>query len=301
VILQHDQSKPMFMYLPFQSPHRPLQVPQKYEDMYPDVEDDDRRVFMGMVTNLDDAVGNVVDALKDSGMYNNTVIVFVSDNGGWPPHGGNNYPLRGQKLTIWEGGTRTPAFVHSPLLERSGYTSHELIHMTDWLPTFLHLAGASGAPAGGDGFDQWDTISRGESSPRDELVYNMDKNGPIFDGALRVGEMKLVWGPYNAYVNNSGWYPPPGSQAPLEEPVEVGESTEDVDEILPWGPLHLFNLTADPTEHVNLAQEMPETVQQLKERAKQLLEEMVPADYPPNDPAGEAVDGVWITGWCTPH
>jgi len=279
----------MFLYLPFQNVHAPMQVPKEYEDMYPDIEDDDRRVFSGMVTALDDAVGSVVDALQESGMYDNSVIVFLSDNGGSVLRGGNNFPLRGNKVTLWEGGTRTPSFVHSPLLKQSGYVSHELIHITDWLPTLLHLAGADDVPAG-DGFNQWDTISQGAASPRTEMVYNIeaDGNGNV-TAALRVGDLKLVWGENSTY---SGWYPAPGSDKKMSPllPLQTGSDQN----------VYLFNVTADPIEHEDLSQQMPEAVAQLQARVLELLETMVPADVPAQDEAGEPVDGVWFTGWCEP-
>ena len=89
LISTHDDSKPLFMYIPFQAVHSPLQVPDVYRDMYSDIEDKDRRTYLGMVTAMDDAVGNITAALKQSNLYDNTVIVWLSDNGvpqrGWPP------------------------------------------------------------------------------------------------------------------------------------------------------------------------------------------------------------------------
>ena len=82
--------------------------------MYSDIDDLQRQKYLGMVTAMDDAVGNITEALKESGLYENAIIVFFSDNGGPVPHGANNWPLRGTKSTLFEGGTRTPAFIHSP-------------------------------------------------------------------------------------------------------------------------------------------------------------------------------------------
>ena len=74
--------------------HGPLQVPQQYEDMYGEVEDPDRRTYLGMVTAMDDVVGNVTESLKRAGMYDNSVIIWFSDNGGPVSYGGSNFPLR---------------------------------------------------------------------------------------------------------------------------------------------------------------------------------------------------------------
>lgn len=66
----------MFLYLSFQAPHSPLQAPQEYIDMYPDIQDEDRRVFSAMMTAMDDAIGTVVTSLKEKGMYDDTLVVF---------------------------------------------------------------------------------------------------------------------------------------------------------------------------------------------------------------------------------
>ena len=89
LIENHDPNTPMFLYVPFQAVHGPIQVPQVYEDMYQNVNNEDRRKFLGMVTAMDDAVGNITHSLKTHGLYNNSVILWFSDNGGpaagWPP------------------------------------------------------------------------------------------------------------------------------------------------------------------------------------------------------------------------
>ncbi len=119
----------MFLYLPFSSNHFPVEAPVEYMDMYPDVDDSEkRRSLMAMTTHMDDVIGNIVDALKDNDMYDNSIIILMGDNGGystkwdWLPWdgGADNSPLRGQKSTLYEGGTRVPAVINSPLLRRTG-------------------------------------------------------------------------------------------------------------------------------------------------------------------------------------
>ena len=72
-----------------------------------------------MVTAMDDFIGNVTEELKANGLYDNTIIIFISDNGGAVNLGASNAPLKGGKGEIYEGGIRTPSFVHSPLLKQS--------------------------------------------------------------------------------------------------------------------------------------------------------------------------------------
>jgi len=103
---QNHANDPLFMYLPFQNVHTPSQVPIEYEELYPNIKDKKRRVLSGMVSAMDDSVGLLVDSLKKADMVDNTIIVFTSDNGAPYGNGGSNYPLRGTKGTLCEGGIK---------------------------------------------------------------------------------------------------------------------------------------------------------------------------------------------------
>ena len=153
-----EDAPPFFLYLPFQEAHSPYQVDQKYKDMYPHLASKpETQALAGMITHTDDMVEDIVQALKSTGLYENTIIIFSSDNGGI---GGQdhltqaakpfddsyidcNYPFRGQKREIYEGGVRVAGFVHSPLLPDKvrGTTLHEIVHVTDWVPTIVAATG----------------------------------------------------------------------------------------------------------------------------------------------------------------
>ncbi|WAR29517.1 ARSB-like protein [Mya arenaria] len=267
----------LYLYLPFQSVHAPLQVPQQYEDMYANISTKSRRTYCGMVSALDEAVGNITSALRDRGFMDNAII-----NGGPTYTASNNLPLRGAKTTLWEGGTRGAAFVYSEnLLEKTGYTNNEMIHAVDWFPTLLTLAG--GEPdAGMDGVNQWPTVSSGAPSARSEFVYNIDDIDK--NAAIRVGQYKLIEGSPGHY---NGWTPLP----PLVASDMVNAS---------FAKHQLFDLQADPTEHHDIASDHPDVVSKLLDRLSFYKATMVPSNFPLPDPASDPkhFGGNWSPGWC---
>ena len=169
--------KPWFTYLSFQSVHDPLQVPYTYKKNVCQYKDNYRYIYSAMVSSLDHAVDMVVQSLKENNFYDNTLIVLTTDNGGAVLVGGNNWPLRGTKGTLYEGGTRGIGFIHSPLLKKKGLTSSNLMHAVDWLPTLMSAAGVTSDHSGAnvtDGVDQWQALTDTSlTQPRDEIVYNV--------------------------------------------------------------------------------------------------------------------------------
>jgi len=207
IIRNHNQNKPLFLYIAYQAPHAPYQVPLEYAARYPGTD-----VHAGMISCLDDGIGNVTAALQEAGMWDNTVFIFSTDNGA-DPHGGsnNNGDLRGGKLELWEGGIRGVGFIHAPSLNENvkGTASQELFHISDWFPTMLYLAHGKDATGieGLDGYNQWQAINGASPSPRSEILHNIDiakgKHGhrhyeDTFDtrirAAIRMGEWKLITG-----------------------------------------------------------------------------------------------------------
>ncbi|XP_071099227.1 arylsulfatase B-like [Haliotis cracherodii] len=173
IIHQHDVSQPLFMYLPYQNVHAPIEVPEKYFNMYPNVINRGRRTFSGTMSALDEAVGNVTKAPKEKGSFENTLILFTTDNGGPLGNNANNWPLRGGKHTIWEGGTRGTSFMYGTGLKKTKTTYNGMIHAVDWNPTLVSAAG--GTPeASIDGTTHWESIRNGLPSSRTEFIYNLD-------------------------------------------------------------------------------------------------------------------------------
>lgn len=315
IIGAHDPQSPLFLYLPLQSVHEPLEVPEHYYNMYPNIDNEERRIFSGMVTAMDDVIGNLTWFLKSKGMYDDTLFVFTADNGGWIQFGGNNYPLRGGKFTIWEGGTRVVSFLHGAGLKTKGTRFDGLIHAVDWMPTLIAAAGGNIDDPDIDGMNLWPSLSSGSPSPRTEFIYNLDDMFPPVQGhaGIRQGDYKLLIGLPGLY---SGWYFPNRTYveevragqkllAVLEDLPKPGASAEsllaEVLELRGWDDEpHLFNLKDDPTEHNNLADQMPQLVAKLKERMADYKKKYVPPNYPNHDPNSNPQNygGAWTPGWC---
>ncbi|XP_035668426.1 arylsulfatase B-like isoform X1 [Branchiostoma floridae] len=283
IIAHHDRNKPMFLYLSFQAVHAPLQVPDEYVEKYKDVQHILIKKYAAMVTAMDEAVGNVTDALKDSGLWDNTVLIFSTDNGA-RRSAGSNWPLRGWKNTLWEGGIRGVCFVTSNLLERKGTKSDALIHISDWFPTLIYLShGSTHDTKPLDGFDVWDSISTGAKSPREEILLNIDplkckmgftcaSGGGNFNtltyAAIRSRDWKLLTG----FQDQGGWKHRKTSGNHFEKPTDS-----------PNKHLWLFNIKNDPQERTDLSEKYPDVVQDLLMKLKTYNRTAVPPFWPPRD------------------
>ncbi|KAH6923434.1 hypothetical protein HPB50_001073 [Hyalomma asiaticum] len=206
VIADHDPSKPLFLYLSMQAPHigsatRLFAPPEENIAKFPHIQNADRAGYAATVDTLDQAIGAVVEALYEKGMLGDSVIVFSSDNGASPQGMGSDWPLRGAKQTLWEGGVRVPAFIWSPLLRgRKERVSFDVMHLVDWMPTLYQAAGGKPEDLGAiDGVSQWDTLLSGSETPaRQELLHGF--NPAYGSGAYRSGRYKLVVVP-----NDGSW------------------------------------------------------------------------------------------------
>jgi len=270
-IEDHDAAKPLFLYVPFNAVHAPHQVPEKYKQPYTHLKEP-RRTYAGMLSAMDEAVGQITSALERRGMRDKTLIFFSSDNGGPAPgRVTSNGPLRGQKGTLYEGGVRVPAFLSWPGHLKPDTVSKTPLHIVDLFPTLLHLAGASlEQPLTLDGRDSWNAIAQNGPAPRDAILLNTTPNS----GAIRVGDWKLV---INAGEGAEG-RAPAGKAAKKAGAARRG--------------IELFNIAQDPNEEHNLASANPEKVKELRARYQAFAREAVPPKAAPK-PEGFRSPKVW--------
>ncbi|MDR3618999.1 MAG: arylsulfatase [Paludisphaera borealis] len=264
VIAEHDVARPLFLYVPFNAVHAPHQVPASYKEPYAALAEP-RRTYAGMLAALDEAVGQIASAIENKGIGSNTLILFSSDNGG--PNPGvvtSNGPLRGAKATLYEGGVRVAAFANWPGRIKAGSVVNAPLHIVDWYPTLLKLAGVTSAqdlPL--DGRDAWPAITEGKPSPHDEILLNAAPGG----GAIRVGDWKLI------VTNSSG----PGVLD--DEAPKAARKNATRNE-----PVQLFRISDDPNEKTNLASKEPAKVAELRARYEALAAQAVPPKIAPITP-----------------
>ncbi len=237
-VIESDHARPFFLYVAYSVPHYPLDEPEEWTKPYEGKIDDPwRRLFAGCVSHMDDAVGRIVDSLDRTGQRENTMLVFISDNGGqkdwkapkehydgrYQDHTtlGNNLPLNGWKAQVYEGGIRVPTIVSWPGRVPADSKVDDVVCVLDWMPTFCGLAGHSVRLEAG-GQDIWPVIA-GKAGP-DPRTLRWKFGGRT---AVRLGDWKLV----------------------------VAKNADRAE---------LFNLAKDPSESKNLASQMPDKVAELK-------------------------------------
>jgi arylsulfatase A-like enzyme len=192
IIRDQPKEKPLFLYVPFNAVHAPHQVPAQYTQPYEKLKGT-RRLYAGMLSAMDEAVGQIAAALEETGRRGNTMIIFSSDNGG--PNPGkvtDNGPLRAGKGTLYEGGIRVCAFAAWPGRIPAGQRIKEPLSIADWYPTLIKLVGGSleqKLPL--DGRDILPLLAKGEKPARDALFLAGTQEGRA---ALRAGDWKLIGG-----------------------------------------------------------------------------------------------------------
>jgi arylsulfatase A-like enzyme len=183
--------KPFFLYLAFNAPHSPLQAPPELLEKFAHITDERRRTYAAMVWAMDEAVGQLDDALAETGVKDDTLLVFISDNGGPRDNASDNTPLRGTKRSLYEGGIRVPFVMRWPGRIAAGSVYSQPVSALDVLPTALAAAGAP-IPSSReiDGVDLLPYVAgKRKGAPHERLFWR------CFDGheaAVREGDWKWV-------------------------------------------------------------------------------------------------------------
>lgn len=226
--IDRNKAHPFFLTLSFNAPHDPFQVPVEYFNRLPQVTDTVKRVYYGMIEALDDAVGMVLNKLEQEGISENTLIFFISDNGGATyTRATDNAPLRGGKCTHFEGGISVPFFIRFPGRIKNGTVYQRPVTSMD---IFATIAAASGAipPTDRiyDGINLLPFLNDEQTNPHEDFYW---RSG--YSKAIRKGDWKL-------YVNEKN---------------KVS---------------YLFNLANDREEKIDLSDKFPEKLSELKKDLK---------------------------------
>jgi arylsulfatase A-like enzyme len=253
-IRERDRDKPFFLYVPFLAPHSPMEAPReliaKYaerpiaelpesnplrESMTAEQVQLVGQVYAAMVDSLDQAVGKILTTLDEEGIADDTIVLFVSDNGGFNGFGASNAPLRGEKMTVFEGGIRVPAVIRWPARIEAGSESHQLVSVMDTFPTLAAAAGIelkNRKPLDGESVWPLEPQSTFQARSRDVFfVAEQPTATPYFYAVIR-DHWKLV------------------------QVIHEDLFTKRVDNLL-------FDIAADPNETKDLAAEKPELVESL--------------------------------------
>ncbi len=251
--------QPFFLYFAHFAVHTPLQAMQeqiKHFESKPTRGNGghDHPVYAAMVKHLDDSVGEIMDALAETGLADNTLVVFSSDNGGVEytnPPATDNYPFKGGKACLHEGGVRVPLVYYQSGRFDQGKWCNNPVDCTDFLPTFASLTGNT-IPEGIDGQSTVPLLEDPDSEapprtlywhyPFNVIVKHPDNGLPLTPhSAIRVGDHKLIW----------DWH----------------------------GKLELYDISKDPYEQDDLSQESPELARRLFEQLAGWLDANVERRY----------------------
>ncbi|QGJ71966.1 Hypothetical protein PBC10988_36790 [Planctomycetales bacterium 10988] len=229
----HDhRQEPFFLYLAHFAVHTPHVAPEHYLSRFPNVSDPERKTYLAMLSAMDDGVGKVLAALQETGLEENTMVIFLSDNGG--TKGSSNKPLEGRKGNTWEGGIRTPFLVQWKGKLQPGTEFDGMISSLDILPTSIAAAGGKIDPnweLDGVNILPYLTGER-QGDPHEVLFWRFGTQW-----AVRSQDWKLL---------------------------QAREASGGTIQIANTGPVRLFNLDEDIGEENDLTAKNPEKAEELR-------------------------------------
>ncbi|NJB81645.1 sulfatase family protein [Wenyingzhuangia aestuarii] len=188
------KEQPFFLYLAYNAPHVPLEAKEDDLKVFSTIKDVKRRTYAAMVYAVDRGVGKLVETLKATNEFENTLIVFLSDNGGKLVVGAaNNDPLREGKGSAYEGGFRVPMFFHWPNKVKAGHVFKHPVSAIDFYPTFAGLAKVNVSKNNKlAGKDVWCDVKANKNPHKDDMLYILRHRTGLSDVAARKNEWKAV-------------------------------------------------------------------------------------------------------------
>lgn len=191
--IRKHKDKPFFLFLSFTSPHGPLQPKPGDVKKLSHIKDAKRRDYAGLLVSLDANVGKVLDTLEGEDLVEDTLVIFTNDNGGQTKLGADNFPLRGKKGNLHEGGTRVPWAIRWPGKVDPGTVIDDPIISLDLVPTFVELAGGEVDEAWElDGRSLKERLQGGPELATRPLYWR--QHGGRGNRAMRLGKWKLYHG-----------------------------------------------------------------------------------------------------------
>jgi arylsulfatase A-like enzyme len=267
--IKRNKDQPFFLHLCHAMPHKPLAVsdafytPETPDDLYADV-----------IRELDWSVGEVISTLEELDILDQTIVIFMSDNGPW--YGGSTGGLKGMKATTWEGGIRVPFIMHYQKVFPKGSNVDVACWSPDIFPTLLALTGIS--PVEGNILDGQDISGILTGEQRDHApVFSMHDEHIM---SVRKGDWKLFVREPRSYreVDLSTWSDPRGPDGTTIIARMKGQATPaQYPGIIPMKPerdMQLFNLKEDPTESNDLAEQRPEVLEDLMQEYRDYEESL---------------------------
>jgi arylsulfatase len=258
--IEQSRGKPFFLYMPHTYPHIPLGASKRFRGKSP------YGLYGDVIEEIDWSVGELLAALKRTGVENNTLVVFTSDNGPW--FQGSPGRLRGRKGMTWEGGQRVPMIARLPGRIPRGATCHGVAGVWDMMPTICSLTGAKPPEVHLDGYDILPLLTGARPEIEREAML-------LFDGwdlhAARLGKWKLHVARRNHMIYSAA--PPQGAMTLPIKP-ELYDLTTDIDESFDVAEMHPAVVEDIQSRIGRLIAEMPEPVRQA--RAEVLKRETAP-------------------------
>jgi arylsulfatase A-like enzyme len=302
--IKSNKEKPFFCYLSYNAPHGPWQVPDEYYDKYRAMGFDEVvSSIWGMCENIDDNIGRLMELLEEEGMADNTLVLFLTDNGGTKSTNIYNAGMRGGKTSVHEGGTRVPLFMRWPAAGWEPHLAEPLTAHIDLFPTLLDLCNVEppeGPPV--DGVSLRPLLEGDTEEWQERILYT---HNPIdetnrYPGAVRTPKYRLV--------------------KKIKGPQAGSAAVNNDESATPW---ELYDMVNDPGEQKNIAKDNPEIVAELSRKYEEWVDDVsseglermpLPVGYSEHNPVtlfapqsyfsdpidyftGRGAANDWLTGW----